>query len=159
VTLLGTGGTAQAAGAALLAAGVPRLAIAGRRPDAAAALARRLAPLAPAAVVEGGGLPPGGRLGLLVHCTPVGGLTAVEHLPLPADEIRRVDALADFAYRPDGSPTPLVAAAAAARVPVVDGLELLVRQGTRSFELLTGVAAPVAVMRAAARASTVGADA
>jgi shikimate dehydrogenase len=36
-------------------------------------------------------------------------------------------------------------------VPVVDGLELLVRQGALSFERFTGRAAPVEVMRAAAR--------
>jgi shikimate dehydrogenase len=47
-------------------------------------------------------------------------------------------------------PTALVAAARAAgcRV-VVDGLEGLVRQGAASFELWTGVPAPVDVMRAA----------
>jgi shikimate dehydrogenase len=38
-------------------------------------------------------------------------------------------------------------------VPVVDGLELLVRQGALSFEQFTGVEAPVDVMRVAARAT------
>jgi len=47
--------------------------------------------------------------------------------------------------------TALVAAARAAGCDVVDGLEALVRQGARSFELWTGVAAPVDVMRAAVR--------
>jgi shikimate dehydrogenase len=45
--------------------------------------------------------------------------------------------------------TALVAAARAAGCAVVDGREALVRQGARSFELWTGVAAPVGVMRAA----------
>ena len=56
----------------------------------------------------------------------------------------------DLAYRPDGRPTALVAAAHAAGCPtIVDGLEILVRQGAAAFELWTGVAAPVDVMRAA----------
>jgi len=56
----------------------------------------------------------------------------------------------DLAYRADGRPTALVAAAREAGcTTVVDGLEILVRQGAASFELWTGVAAPVDVMRAA----------
>jgi shikimate dehydrogenase len=57
----------------------------------------------------------------------------------------------ELAYSPDGADTALVAAARAAGCEVVDGLEALVRQGARSFELWTGVAAPVAVMRNAVR--------
>ena len=66
--------------------------------------------------------------------TPVAGQTVVE-----------------LAYSPDGADTALVAAARAAGCEVVDGLEALVRQGARSFELWTGVAAPVEVMRNAVR--------
>jgi shikimate 5-dehydrogenase len=36
----------------------------------------------------------------------------------------------------------------------VDGIDVLVGQGIAAFELLTGVPAPVAVMRAAARGET-----
>ena len=46
--------------------------------------------------------------------------------------------------------TPLVAAASARGVPVVDGLDLLVGQGALSFERFTGRAAPVEAMRDAA---------
>ena len=45
--------------------------------------------------------------------------------------------------------TPLVQAARARRVRVVDGRELLVRQGALSFELFTGRPAPIDVMRRA----------
>ena len=45
----------------------------------------------------------------------------------------------------------LVQAARARSVAVVDGLELLVGQGALSFERFTGIAAPAATMRAAAR--------
>jgi shikimate dehydrogenase len=53
----------------------------------------------------------------------------------------------DLAYRSDGADTALVAAARAAGCTVVDGLEALVRQGARSFELWTGKVAPTDVMR------------
>jgi shikimate dehydrogenase len=53
----------------------------------------------------------------------------------------------DLAYRRDGSATALVAAARAAGCDVIDGFEALVRQGARSFELWTAVAAPLSVMR------------
>jgi shikimate dehydrogenase len=57
----------------------------------------------------------------------------------------------ELAYSPDGADTALVAAARAAGCEVVDGLEALVRQGAKSFELWTGVEAPVSVMRDAVR--------
>ena len=66
--------------------------------------------------------------------TPVAGQTVVE-----------------LAYAGDGADTALVAAARAAGCAVVDGPEALVRQGARSFELWTGLPAPVAVMREAVR--------
>ena len=50
--------------------------------------------------------------------------------------------MVDLAYRADGSPTALVAAAREAGCAVVDGLEVLVRQGAASFELWTGVGRP-----------------
>ena len=56
----------------------------------------------------------------------------------------------DLAYRADGEPTALVAAARAAGCTVVDGLEILVRQGAASFERWTGIEAPVDVMRSGA---------
>ena len=94
---------------------------------------------------------PDGPGGLLVHCTPVGGIAALKQLPMAADVIERMDAVADFAYRADGSPTPLVAAARAAGAETVDGLELLVRQGALSFRIWTGSEPPLEVMRRAAR--------
>ena len=64
-----------------------------------------------------------------------------------------MDVVADFAYRKDGSPTPLIAAASAAGISVVDGLELLVRQGALAFALWTGIDPPLDVMRRAVGSS------
>ena len=68
---------------------------------------------------------------------------------LPA-EPRRHQQIVDLAYRPDGVPTAFVAAARKAGCAVVvDGLEVLLRQGAASFERWTGVPAPIDAMRAA----------
>jgi shikimate dehydrogenase len=81
---------------------------------------------------------------LLVNATPVKDELLVEP--------RAEHAVVDLAYLPDGRSTALVAAARAAGCAVVvDGLEVLVRQGAASFERWTGVAAPVEIMRAALR--------
>ena len=78
---------------------------------------------------------------LIVNATPVRDELLVE--PEAGQTV------VDLAYYPDGRPTALVAAARSAGCEVVDGLEALVRQGAKSFELWTGVEAPVAAMRAA----------
>ena len=82
--------------------------------------------------------------GLIVNATPV----RDELLVQP----RADQAVVDLAYRENGADTALVAAARAAGCTiVVDGLEVLVRQGAASFERWTGITAPVDVMRAAIR--------
>jgi shikimate dehydrogenase len=79
---------------------------------------------------------------LIVNATPVRDDLLVEP--------RAEQAVVDLAYSPDGRPTALVAAARGAGCPlVVDGLEALVRQGSASFRLWTGVEPPVEAMRAA----------
>jgi len=78
---------------------------------------------------------------LIVNATPVRDELFVE--PQPGQLV------VDLAYAADGADTALVAAARAAGCEVIDGLEALVRQGARSFELWTGLPAPVDVMRTA----------
>src|SRR5207248_10699135 len=85
--------------------------------------------------------PDAGGCDLIVNATPVRDELLVEP--------RAEQTVVDLAYYPDGRPTVLVAAARAAGCEVVDGLEALVRQGAKSFELWTGIEAPVAAMRAA----------
>ena len=85
--------------------------------------------------------PDAGGCDLIVNATPVRDELLVE----PSAE----QTVVDLAYYPDGRPTALAAAARAAGCEVVDGLEALVRQGTKSFELWTGIEAPVAAMQAA----------
>jgi shikimate dehydrogenase len=66
---------------------------------------------------------------------------------------RPPEVVVDLVYRADGTATPVQAWAERAGARVVGGLEVLVRQGARSFELWTGRPAPLDAMRAAARAA------
>jgi shikimate dehydrogenase len=121
--VLGRGGAARAIAAALTHAGAVEVRLASRRdPD--------WPPSAEAAT-------------LLVNATPL--VAEVPVAPHPSQHV------VDLAYRPDGRPTALVEAAAAAGATVVDGIEILVRQGAAAFERWTDIPAPVDVMRAAAR--------
>ena len=89
--------------------------------------------------------PEASRADLIVNATPVRDDLLVEP--------RREQTVVDLAYRGDGRPTALVEAARAAGCQVVDGLDALVRQGAASFELWTGIPAPVDVMSAAVRSA------
>ncbi|HXH88953.1 MAG TPA: hypothetical protein VNI55_10165 [Gaiellaceae bacterium] len=77
---------------------------------------------------------------LVIHATPVRDEVLVRVGP--------GQTLVDLPY-PDSD---IAAAAREAGATVLDGLDVLVAQGAASFELWTGVPAPVEVMRAAARA-------
>jgi shikimate dehydrogenase len=80
---------------------------------------------------------------LVVHATPVRDETLFELQP--------GQVLIDLAYFPDGRDTAHAAAARAHGCRVIDGLEVLARQGAASFERWTGIAAPLDIMRAAIR--------
>jgi shikimate dehydrogenase len=124
--VLGAGGSARAAVHALAGAGCEVFVLA-RTPARAAGL--------PATVVDRP-VP----AAALVNCTPVG-LDDPAELPIdPAG----YELVVDFAYRAGGT-----ALTRAAGGRVVDGLELLVRQGALSFTAWTGCQAPLDVMRAA----------
>jgi shikimate dehydrogenase len=58
----------------------------------------------------------------------------------------------DLVYRSGGAPTPLQHWAEQGEARFVDGLEILVRQGARSFQIWTGKEPPLELMRQAARA-------
>ncbi len=144
VLLLGAGGAAQALAAAFLDAGISSLSIASA--ERTAELVAYVRELAPGFEVRELEWPPAGwaveEAAILVNATPI-----KDDLPVPPRPDQQV---VDLAYKPDGSPTALVAAARAVGCEtVVDGLEVLVRQGAASFEQWTGVEAPIEVMRAA----------
>lgn len=137
VVVLGTG---SAAAAALVAAEGRRATLVGRSRERAEALVARVG--AVASVSDWGDIP--GR-GLLVNATPLG--MNGEALPERWEEGKV--GLVDLAYGP--AVTPAVALARRIGIPVADGLDVLVAQAALSFELWTGLPAPVEVMERAAR--------
>jgi shikimate dehydrogenase len=149
--VLGAGGSARAAVWALLDAGAREVRVWNRSTGRGRDLCEELgaAPLGPA--------PAAGELraDVLVNCTSVGldGSDPFDRLPIGADDLAGYGCVVDLVYTAEG--TALVAAAQERGVPVVDGLELLVRQGALSFERFTGRPAPVEAMRAAVRRGVV----
>ena len=140
VSVLGAGGTARAALAAVRQLGAAEVTVYARRPAAVEALrpvAHRLGvaltyrPFEVAAEA--------GRADLVVSTVPSGVADRVRVTWRPGT------ALFDAIYDP--WPTPLAAAAQAAGCPVMSGLDLLLAQGVHQFTLFTGLPAPVAAMR------------
>jgi shikimate dehydrogenase len=141
VLIIGAGGAARACALALLERG-NGVDIANRDPGRAEALVR--------SIEVDGRRPevahwPRGRMlvDAVVNATPLGlnGEDALEDAVLPMWVIDLV---------PTALETPLVKRAKATdNVTVVDGLSMLLYQAARSFELWTGVPAPLEVMRAA----------
>jgi shikimate dehydrogenase len=103
----------------------------------AAAAFRHALPEAGVFARKGEWPPEVGNADLVINATPVRDEVLVE--------LRAGQTLVDLPY----PRTATAQAAAAARARVLDGLEVLVAQGAASFELWTGVPAPVAVMRRA----------
>jgi shikimate dehydrogenase len=141
--VLGAGGSARAAVWALIEAGAGEVRVWNRTPARAIQLCEELGGVA---------VKVPGSADLLVNCTSVGldgGDRAFEQLPLGPEQLSDYRCVVDFAYAPEE--TALVRAARKRGVAVVDGLDLLVRQGALSFEQFTSRSAPVEVMRAAVR--------
>jgi shikimate dehydrogenase len=137
--VLGAGGTARAAVWALQAAGA-EVKVWNRTTERALALeAEVLEPGAPLPAAD-----------LLCNCTSVGlgdPSRTFKELPLEPDAIGAYATVVDLVYRPGG--TALELAARERGVAVIGGLEILVRQGARSFRTWTGRDADLSVMRAA----------
>jgi shikimate dehydrogenase len=139
--VLGAGGAARAAAWALREAGAADVSVWNRTPQRAEELARDL------------GIGHAGRPApceLLVNATSVGLRReegALEELHLA--DLDPPSVVVDLVYSREG-PTPVQAWGERAGATVVDGLEVLVRQGGLSLRAWTGREAPLDVMREAA---------
>lgn len=146
--VLGAGGAARGAIWALREAG-SRVAVWNRSADRAMALADELGVEAVAAVrpADHDALINATSVGLDGRLSDASALAALglEHRDPPA-------LVCDMVYRAGDASTPLHNWAEGAESRFIDGLEILVRQGARSFEIWTGQAPPLEVMRKAARA-------
>ena len=97
----------------------------------------------------------GERFDVLVNATTVGmgaseeGDSDFKSLPIGADSLGDTELVVDLAYGP--AETELVRTASQRGAAVIDGLEVLVRQGAASLRIWTGMDPPIEVMRRAAR--------
>jgi shikimate dehydrogenase len=154
--VLGAGGSARAATWALAGQGVS-VSVWNRTPERADELVRDLARAGGGTDAEGRLRPVSGEQArsngyeLIVNCTAIGmsDEDPFEHLPLEPERFEAGIVLVDLVYA--GSESRLVAEARARKATVVEGLEVLVRQGAESLRIWTGMEPPLDVMRAAAK--------
>lgn len=85
---------------------------------------------------------------VLINATPVGMAPKVDGIPFPPEHLGQFKVVMDIVYQP--LQTRLLREAAAHGCRVIDGLQMLIYQGARQFELFTGQPAPVDIMRRAA---------
>jgi shikimate dehydrogenase len=143
--LLGAGGAARAVAFAIVAAG-GALTLTDLDQERAAALAAELGAQAlPRDALEESSAT------ILVNATPVGMEPEVDRIPISPTRLDRFRLVMDIVYQP--LETRLLREAKDRGCQTIDGLQMLIHQGTAQFELFTGLPAPLETMsRAAYRA-------
>lgn len=141
VAVLGAGGAARGAVAALLMAGAPKVFVLNRTLKTAQALAEALGPKVTA-------LPLPHAAGAFRDATAVinatsAGLGDGPGLDVPLELTRETAIVMDMTYKP--LETPFLAQARALGRATVDGLEMLIRQAEPSFEAFFGELPPTDV--------------
>jgi shikimate dehydrogenase len=159
--VLGAGGAARAVVYALLEAGAAGVSVWNRHAKRARDLVQDLSHFRGTTrleAVDGADMPPAD---LIVNATSVGMAgpededevkeprQGVKELPLSADVWVDRLIVVDLVYRQNG--TPLVRLARSRGAVCVDGFDVLVHQGAASFQLWTGMEAPLEAMRSGAK--------
>jgi 3-dehydroquinate dehydratase/shikimate dehydrogenase len=140
--LLGAGGAGRAAAYALSAEGAELLIT-----DGQPALADRLARMVSAQSIPWDDFD-NLDVDAIINATPVGMLPHSEASPIDLSRLR-ARVVFDLVYSP--LETRLLAEARGSGLTTITGLEMLVAQGARQFEIWTGLAAPRALMEQAIR--------
>jgi 3-dehydroquinate dehydratase/shikimate dehydrogenase len=144
ILILGAGGAARAAAYAVRAEGAEVI-ITARRDSTARALARGVAaqvvPWNNAESLE---------VDAVINATPVGMYPHVDSAPIDLARLR-VRVVFDMVYFPLG--TRFLNEARGRGLTTISGLEMLVAQGARQFEIWTGLSAPRALMEQAVRSA------
>jgi shikimate dehydrogenase len=150
VYLFGAGGAAAAVGYALAGAGARQIVIVNRTPAHAQELAERLQSLFPQLGLMINHWESLNRANLIVNASALGMAPAEMNSPLPRNRaLPRGAVVFDLVYNPPA--TQFLEDARSMGAQCIGGLDMLVYQGARAFELWTGQQAPLSVMHAAAR--------
>lgn len=142
ILILGAGGAARSAAFALRREGAGVF-VAARREASARQLARAIS-----AEVVPWGSADGLDVDALVNATPIGMAPNADAVPIDLARLR-VRVVLDMVYYP--METRLLAEARGRGIITISGLEMLVDQGARQFEIWTGQSAPRALMEQAVR--------
>lgn len=149
VAILGAGGAAAAAAYVLAAEGAGEIVLLNRTLTRSVDLADRLHAKFPQLALSINDWDALGAAQLVVNATSVGMKPHADASPLPPNSVLAKDAIAfDLVYNPPA--TKFLQDAERGGGRVLGGLEMLIFQGARAFELWTGKRAPVKVMRDAA---------
>ncbi|MFZ0962751.1 MAG: shikimate dehydrogenase [Terriglobia bacterium] len=144
ILILGAGGAARAAAYALRGEGAEVM-IAARREASARTLARGVA-----AQVVPWDSAESQEVDAVINATPVGMFPHVDSAPIDLARLR-TRVVFDMVYFP--LDTRFLNEARARGLTTISGLEMLVAQGARQFEIWTGLAAPRALMEQAVRSA------
>lgn len=147
IIMMGAGGVARDMACSLAASGASRIAIWNRTHQHAESLAELLQDRFPALGVEVfAELPIGAPAHMVVSAIPEQSLGTDAAAIVAGRSL-----IVDCAYRADRQSTLLVSAAEAGTVSVVDGRELLARQGAHAYAIWFGGSPPTEVMARAVR--------
>jgi shikimate dehydrogenase len=144
--VIGAGGAAKAVVDVLLREGA-KVQVAGRNARRAESLANAFDETVEVVSLET--LPRRGPWDLLVNATPVGAEGFPGGLPVPESVLTNAGYIYDLVYNPPT--TALIAAAKRLGKPATSGLEMLLHQAAKSFELWIGRPPPIEAMRRAAK--------
>jgi shikimate dehydrogenase/3-dehydroquinate dehydratase type I len=140
--IIGAGGASRAAVIALWKMGA-KIEISNRSPERAEELVRSMRVFLKTLPLEA--LESEKPYSLIVNATPVG-MRGFGGSPIVPDKlIASAEAVMDMVYNP--LETPLLSAAEAHGVKAIHGLDMLLHQGAKAFEIWTGAKAPIEVMR------------
>lgn len=149
VVILGAGGAAAAAAYALAGEGASEIVLLNRTLARSVELADRLHEKFPNLSLAINDWDVLKRAHLIINATSVGMSPRTGESPLPENVVLAQDAVVfDLVYNPPATKFLRQAEARGARG--LGGLDMLIYQGARAFELWTGERAPIEVMRAAA---------
>jgi len=146
--VLGAGGSARAVVAGLARAEAAEVWVFNRTLSRARELCAAVATWSPVpchAVGESELVTVAQQAELIVNATSVGMGDSVKVSPIPVDILTREHVIVDLTYGPEQ--TALVRGGLSVGGICVDGLEMLVQQAARSYELWTGRTAPIDRMR------------
>lgn len=160
VAIIGAGGSGRAASLAIAREGPRELYIINRTFKKALKLAKILEenfhfPITPLHLERASMSSTLKGVDLLINCTSLG-MYPNTSIPVHPNLLRRDMLVMDLVYTP--LMTPLLKAARDKGARIVNGIEVLVEQAAKSFEIWTGVKAPISLMRRVAYNSIGGAS-